>query len=103
MLNKILLFFTALLLTVNVGNYLNANEDNKIIYEKNYFKQFNITNVNDALKRIPGVENIGSRNSQSYEPGSNRKRGFGSSGTQILINGERQSSKSNSIVNLRKN
>jgi len=98
MLHKILLFFTALLLTVNVGNYLNANEDNKIIYEKNYFKQFNITNVNDALKRIPGVENIGSRNSQSYEPGSNRKRGFGSSGTQILINGERQSSKSNSIV-----
>ena len=98
MLKKLLLCSLVLMLTVNVSNYLNANEDNKIIYEKEYFEQFNITNVNDALKRIPGVENIGSRNSQSYEPGSNKKRGFGSSGTQILINGERQSSKSNSII-----
>ena len=98
MLNRSLLFSLALLLTIDVGNYLNANEDNKIIYEKDYFNQFNITNVNDALKRIPGVENIGSRNTESYEPGGNQKRGFGSSGTQILINGERQSSKSNSII-----
>ena len=98
MLNRSLLFSLALLLTVDAGNYLNANEDNKIIYEKDYFNQFNITNVNDALKRIPGVENIGSRNTESYEPGGNQKRGFGSSGTQILINGERQSSKSNSII-----
>ena len=58
MLNRSLLFSLALLLTVDVGNYLNANEDNKIIYKKDYFNQFNITNVNDALKRIPGVENI---------------------------------------------
>ena len=98
MLNRSLLFSLALLLTLGAGNYLNANEDNKIIYEKDYFNQFNITNVNDALKRIPGVENIGSRNTESYEPGGTQKRGFGSSGTQILINGERQSSKSNSII-----
>ena len=45
MLNRSLLFSLALLLTVDVGNYLNANEDNKIIYEKDYFNQFNITNV----------------------------------------------------------
>ena len=98
MLNKLLLFSLALLLALDIGNYLTANEDNKIIYEKDYFNQFNITNVNDALKRIPGVESIGSRNSENYEPGDNRKRGFGSSGAQILINGERQSSKSNSII-----
>ena len=98
MLNRSLLFSLALLLTIDSGNYSNANEDSKIIYDKDYFNQFNITNVNDALKRIPGVENIGSRNSESYEPGGNQKRGFGSSGTQILINGERQSSKSNSII-----
>ena len=67
MLNKSLLVSLALLLTLDVGNYLYANDDNKIIYEKDYFNQFNITNVNDALKRIPGVENIGSRNSQSYK------------------------------------
>jgi len=95
---KKLLFSLALMLTVNASSYLNANEDNKIVYEKDYFEQFNITNANDALKRIPGVESIGSRNSENYEPGGSRKRGFGSSGTQILINGERQSSKSNSII-----
>ncbi len=98
MLKKLLLFSLALMLTVNASSYLNANEDNKIVYEKDYFEQFNITNANDALKRIPGVESIGSRNSENYEPGGSRKRGFGSSGTQILINGERQSSKSNSII-----
>ena len=53
MLKKLLLCSLALMLTANVSNYLNANEDNKIIYEKEYFEQFNITNVNDALKRIP--------------------------------------------------
>ena len=98
MLKKLLLFSLALMLTLNASSYLNANEDNKIVYEKDYFEQFNITNANDALKRIPGVESIGSRNSENYEPGGSRKRGFGSSGTQILINGERQSSKSNSII-----
>ena len=98
MLKKLLLFSLALMLTVNASSYLNANEDSKIVYEKDYFEQFNITNANDALKRIPGVESIGSRNSENYEPGGSRKRGFGSSGTQILINGERQSSKSNSII-----
>ena len=98
MLKKSLLFSLALMLTLSASSYLKANEDNKIVYEKDYFEQFNITNANDALKRIPGVESIGSRNSENYEPGGSRKRGFGSSGTQILINGERQSSKSNSII-----
>ena len=98
MLHKSLIVFLVLFLTVNIGNNLKGNTADKIIYNKDYFKQFNITNINDALKKIPGVESINSRNSQSYEPGNNKKRGFGSSGTQILINGERQSSKSNSII-----
>ena len=77
-----------------------SQENNKIIYDQAYFRQYNITNAADAIKRIPGVENLSSGNySENYEPGSNnKKRGFGSSGTQILINGERQSSKSNSII-----
>ena len=75
-----------------------SQENNKIIYDQAYFRQYNITNAADAIKRIPGVENLSSGNF-SDEPGSNnKKRGFGSSGTQILINGERQSSKSNSII-----
>ena len=77
-----------------------AQEDNKIVYDQAYFKQYNVTNAADAIKRIPGIENLSSgNNSENYEPGGNNKRrGFGSSGTQILINGERQSSKSNNII-----
>ena len=77
-----------------------SQENNKIIYDQIYFQNFNITNAADAIKRIPGVENLSSGNSsENYEPGgNNKKRGFGSSGTQILINGERQSSKSNNII-----
>ena len=75
-----------------------SQENNKIIYDQAYFRQYNITNAADAIKRIPGVENLSSGNN-SYEPGDkNNRRGFGSSGTQILINGERQSSKSNNII-----
>ena len=80
-----------------------SQENNKIVYDQTYFQKFNITNAADAIKRIPGVENLSSGNaSENYEPGgNNKKRGFGSSGTQILINGERQSSKSNyNIKNL---
>ena len=79
---------------------ISSQEDNKVIYNQAYFKQYNITNAADAIKRIPGIENLSSgNNSENYEPGSNNKRrGFGSSGTQILINGERQSSKTNNII-----
>ena len=77
-----------------------SQENNKIIYDQNYFQKFNITTAVDALKRIPGVEDLTMGNTaESFDPtGNNKKRGFGSSGTQILINGERQSSKSNSII-----
>ena len=68
--NSILVLF----LTVIIGNNLKGNNADKIIYNKDYFKQFNITNINDALKKIPGVEGINSRNSQSYEPINNKKR-----------------------------
>ena len=100
MLNKFLSFSLKLLLLVLVYDQAQGSEDNKIIYEKDYFQQFNITNAVDALNRIPGVENLTMGNTaESYDPtANNKKRGFGSSGTQILINGERQSSKSNSII-----
>lgn len=94
--------FLLLILTVITLNSLEifSQESNKIVYDKSYFQKFNITTAVDALKRIPGVEELTmGNNSQSFDPTSNnKKRGFGSSGTQILINGERQSSKSNSII-----
>ena len=78
-------FFSYLLILILISIPLKilSQESNKIIYDQDYFKQFNITNAADAIKRIPGVENLSSGISQS---GNNKKRGFGSSGTQILIN-----------------
>ena len=95
--NKI---FVYLLVLILFPFEIFSQESNKIVYDQTYFQKFNITNAADAIKRIPGVESLSSGNSsQNYEPGSdNKKRGFGSSGTQILINGERQSSKSNNII-----
>ena len=93
-------FFFYLFILILIPFEIYTQEDNKVIYNQDYFKQYNITNAADAIKRIPGIENLSSgNNSENYEPGSNnKKRGFGSSGTQILINGERQSSKSNNII-----
>lgn len=93
-------FFVYLLVLILFPFEVFSQESNKIVYDQTYFQKFNITNAADAIKRIPGVESLSSGNSsQNYEPGSdNKKRGFGSSGTQILINGERQSSKSNNII-----
>ena len=95
--NKIFFYFLVLIF---LPFEIFSQEDSKIVYDQIYFQKFNITNAADAIKRIPGVENLSSGNSSAnYEPGgNNKKRGFGSSGTQILINGERQSSKSNNII-----
>ena len=61
MLKKLLLFSLALMLTVNANSYLNANEDSKIVYEKDYFEQFNITNANDNFEnRTFGRNLVGS-------------------------------------------
>ena len=83
-------FFVYLLVLILFPFEVFSQDSNKIVYDQTYFQKFNITNAADAIKRIPGVESLSSGNSsQNYEPGSdNKKRGFGSSGTQILINGE---------------
>ena len=86
-------FFIYLFIFTLIPFEIFSQENNKVIYNQAYFKQYNVTNAADAIKRIPGIENLSSgNNSENYEPGGNNKRrGFGSSGTQILINGERQS------------
>ena len=98
MFSKKIFFYLFILIFIPFEIF--AQEDSKIIYNQAYFKQYNITNAADAINRIPGIESLSSgNNSANYEPGNNNKRrGFGSSGTKILINGERQSSKSNNIV-----
>ena len=42
-----------------------SQENNKIVYDQIYFQKFNITNAADAIKRIPGVENLSSGNSSA--------------------------------------
>ena len=93
-------FFFYLFILILTPFEIFAQEDNKIVYDQAYFKKYNITNAADAIRRIPGIENLSTgSNSENFKPDSNNKRrGFGSSGTQILINGERQSSKSNNII-----
>lgn len=72
---------------------LNANENSNIIYNQAYFSAYNVSTAEDMLRRIPGVNQIldDAENQQA-------KRGFGSSGDQILINGERLVGKSNDII-----
>ena len=93
----------SLLLCCGLLDNLLSQENNKIIYDKNYFEKFNIVSVVDAIKKIPGVEAIteggGSGSSSKFDLSSRKeKRGCGSSGTQILINGERLSSKANNVM-----
>ena len=96
---KILSALLGLLMVCALNEDILSQENNKIIYDQAYFQKFNITNAADAIKRIPGVEDLTQNQRQSFDPTqSSNKRGFGSYGTQILINGERQSSKSTNII-----
>ncbi len=98
---SLLLKILTLLAFIVFSSQIMAQDSSIIIYNKDYFKTYNITNAADAIKRIPGVESFVSAEygSENLDPGANvEKRGFGSSGTQILINGVRQSSKSNDII-----
>lgn len=95
--------FLSLLLCCGLLDNLLSQENNKIIYDKNYFEKYNIVSVIDAIKRIPGVEAItegdGSGSRSKFDLSSRKeRRGFGSSGTAILINGERLSSKANNVM-----
>ena len=67
-----------------------AEEEGRIIYDREYFSQFNVISAEDLLRRIPGVQDL--MNFREYG-----ERGFGSTGAQILINGQRLSGKSNDI------
>ena len=67
-------FFFYLFILILIPFEIYTQEDNKVIYNQDYFKQYNITNAADAIKRIPGIENLSSgNNSENYEPGSNNK------------------------------
>ncbi len=65
------------------------------IYDAAYFAQFNLTNAEDMLRRIPGVSSILDAASGGAQ---GQGRGLGQSGEQILIGGKRMAAKSQGVA-----
>ena len=74
-----------------------TTDGNTVVYDQQFFAQYNVSNAEDMLRLIPGVPAIlDARNDQ-------QERGFGTAGTQVLINGRRFPGKANEInTNLRR-
>ena len=64
-----------------------------VTYGPSFFAQYNLTNAEDMLRRIPGVSAI-----LDATGVLNQARGLGASGDQILINGKRMASKSTDVA-----
>ena len=78
----------------------NFDAASTVIYDRNFFARYDLTNADDMLRRIPGVAAI---LKDSGSGGPQQQRGFGSSGEQILINGNRMAGKSqNATTNLQR-
>jgi outer membrane receptor for ferrienterochelin and colicin len=68
----------------------------KVTYEASFFEPYQIVNAADMLRWVPGgAELLPEQSPRQRE--ENEKRGFGSAGDQILINGKRISGKSNDV------
>jgi len=64
-------------------------EGSTIVYDADFFAEFSPVNVNDMMDRIPGISLA-----MNNRGGGNR-RGLGPGENEILINGQRQTGKSN--------
>lgn len=96
------LLSTLLLSTVLCSNVSYAQADNPVeefsaitTYDFQYFAEYGPVTLLDMLERIPDAQQILQQSSGNRRGGS--KRGFGSGGDQILINGKRLSGKANNI------
>lgn len=67
-------------------------ESSTVIYDRDFFARYTVTTAEDILRRIPGVAAI-----LDDSLNQDNKRGFGSSGDQILIDGRRLAAKSNDV------
>ncbi|MBT73969.1 MAG: hypothetical protein CMQ15_18365 [Gammaproteobacteria bacterium] len=65
-------------------------DNSTVIYEAAYFAEYSPVNVNDMIDRIPGVSLAMNNHS-----GNRGRRGLGAGENEILINGQRQTGKSN--------
>jgi hypothetical protein len=62
------------------------------VYDQAYFSQYDLSNAEDMLRRIPGVAAV------LDSSGTSQARGLGAGSEQILIDGKRLASKSNSAA-----
>lgn len=67
-----------------------SQDDSTVIYESSFFAEYSPVNVSDMIERIPGVSL-----SMNRGGGNQNRRGLGSGENEILINGQRQTGKSN--------
>jgi len=83
----------------NVAGVRMSDDGTRVIYGPEYFAQFSAVTAVDILKRIPGIQDLLNFDNGGFVPGGSfnqtEKRGFGSGGEQILVNGERLSGKTN--------
>jgi len=86
----------ALSLLVIAGSvFAQQQDDSTVIYEASYFAQYNPVTLTDMIRYIPGGETI--LNSRFGPGGGGNFRGFGSSDSQVLLNGRRMSGKINNM------
>ena len=86
--------YSAVLITVlSLGQVAIAQneplENSTVVFEAEFFKQFQPVSVNDMISRIPGIGLALGRGS------GGGRRGLGGGGNEILINGQRITGKSN--------
>ncbi len=74
-----------------------ASDTNTQLYDQGFFAQYNLTNAEDMLRRLPGVSPI-----LDGAGGTNQARGLGSGGDQILIGGKRLAAKGQILQTLRR-
>ncbi|MSO97491.1 MAG: hypothetical protein EXR11_04620 [Rhodospirillaceae bacterium] len=83
---------------INAPGVSVSDDGTRVIYGQEFFAQYGAVTAVDILKRIPGIQDV-VKLDNSLLPGGNfqqnERRGFGSTGEQILINGERLSGKTN--------
>ncbi|MDX2143358.1 MAG: outer membrane beta-barrel protein [Rhodospirillaceae bacterium] len=76
-----------------------SDDGTRVIYGPEFFAEFGAVTAIDILRRIPGIQDLLDFDNGGFVPGGSfdqvEKRGFGSEGQQILINGERVSGKTN--------
>lgn len=75
-----------------------SDDGARTTYGPEFFAEFGAVSAEDILRRIPGIQHL-LKGGSSLTPQANEedRRGFGSTGDQILIDGQRLSGKSNDI------